>query len=273
MSAEKTSSPTILGSLTERFKSIQKDGLRTSFQSATRISSHSYFEVSENDELDTTDDDIQDYLAAYRPKSYSPSRIKWILWGSISTTLVAALAVSGLVYAGTRPKLAEESSNNGRECGRSAEEAREKSCRFEPMLSAWIPDACHFPEFISEYKEALGDMHTDWPWWWDRNLTVRVTGAEIPLMQAGNYSAIYTDYDHSHGLHCLYCWRKLTHAIEHGYKMIDNRCHQFYHAKHCAQHIAERMLKPHTGREKWSYPLMYHDCVAITSTHQTKPPE
>ncbi|KAJ9143373.1 hypothetical protein NKR23_g6594 [Pleurostoma richardsiae] len=116
-------------------------------------------------------------------------------------------------------------------------------------------------------------MHSspDWPWFWDRNLTQRVSPMEVPLLRAGNYTAIYTTYHRSHDLHCLYCWRKVSHALQNGFKMMDARCHQFYHAKHCAMHIGETLIRKEEDEvlEKWAYPLMYHDCVPLTSTDES----
>lgn len=116
-----------------------------------------------------------------------------------------------------------------KECGTSPEEAQARGCVFEQQLPAWVPRACAFPDVVEEYKDNFGDMMTDWTWYWDRNTTMQVPPEAVPDLQAGNFSVIYTKYQTSHDLHCLYCSRKIIYALSKGINMMDARCHQFYH--------------------------------------------
>ncbi|KAK7952810.1 uncharacterized protein PG986_008538 [Apiospora aurea] len=180
----------------------------------------------------------------------------------------------GLMFALTSPSAAAAGDGNGgKQCGASPDEARGRGCLFEPQLSAWVPSQCGWQDVVDEFQEHFGDMHVLWPWYWDKNVTQRVRpGAQgISLLQAGNFSFAYTTYHQSHDLHCLYCWRKVSYALEHGFEWMDARCHQFYHARHCVEHIGGSLVEGDDPAElqKWAYPVMYHDCFPIGSTTES----
>ncbi|KAK1774687.1 hypothetical protein QBC45DRAFT_424322 [Copromyces sp. CBS 386.78] len=160
-----------------------------------------------------------------------------------------------------------------KECGTLPEEAQARGCVFEQQLAAWVPKACGFPDVVDEYMDNFGDMMAEWTWYWDRNTTMEVPPERVPDLQAGNFSVIYTKYQASHDLHCLYCSRKIIYALSRGITMMDARCHQFYHGAHCVQHIGNSLIMAERGEKKkmqtWVYPLMYHDCVPLTSTRES----
>ncbi|KAH8785176.1 hypothetical protein F5883DRAFT_534375 [Diaporthe sp. PMI_573] len=171
--------------------------------------------------------------------------------------------------------------NEPKKCGKSPDEARQRGCIFEPQLTAWVAPECAFPEVVAEYQDAVGDMMAEWPWFWDAGLSQPVMSPEVPALQAGNYSVVYTPYQASHALHCLYCWRKVAYALEHGVDWVDARCHQFYHQRHCAFFIADKLLDAEEWRAAgevledegdlttWTYPLLYHNCVPLSSTMES----
>ncbi|KAK3949207.1 hypothetical protein QBC32DRAFT_379242 [Pseudoneurospora amorphoporcata] len=160
-----------------------------------------------------------------------------------------------------------------KECGTVPEEAQVRGCVFEQQLAAWVPKACGFPDVVDEYMDNFGDMMAEWTWYWDRNTTMEVPPERVPDLQAGNFSVIYTRYQASHDLHCLYCSRKIIYALSRGITMMDARCHQFYHGAHCVQHIGNSLIMAERGEKKkmqtWVYPLMYHNCVPLTSTRES----
>nr|A0A8J9WJ26.1 RecName: Full=Phomopsin biosynthesis cluster protein B [Diaporthe leptostromiformis]BDA39146.1 hypothetical protein [Diaporthe leptostromiformis] len=167
-----------------------------------------------------------------------------------------------------------------KQCGESPDEAQSRGCIFEPQLTAWVAPECAFPAVVAEYQDAVGDMMTEWPWFWDTGLQKAVSPEEFPSLQAGNYSVVYTPYQASHALHCLYCWRKVSYALEHGVDWMDARCHQFYHQRHCAFFIADKLLEMEDWRAAaevdvqgrlttWTYPLLYHNCVPLSSTMES----
>ncbi|KAK2058042.1 hypothetical protein LY76DRAFT_463083, partial [Colletotrichum caudatum] len=155
------------------------------------------------------------------------------------------------------------------QCGSSPAEARERNCIFEQQLGAWVPPACAWPEVRDEFLDVVGDMHAEWQWFWDKELTREVAAGEVPLLQSGNFSIIYTTHPQAHALHCLYCWRKVEYAIEHGAGLVDSRCHQFWHTKHCVTLLAEELTGQDEKHRGLTYPLLYHDCVGLTSTKES----
>lgn len=259
--------------------------------------------------LDLDDDeDVNNYLASYRER-YSrrknwATRAKALVVGVAA--LIALIIIGILSFAAVKPSATTHgteghnhqnnhdrppsssnsvhnhhhshddtppphpSHNEPAQCGASPDEARQRGCIFDPPLTAWVPPACAFRDVMDEFQDAVGDMMTEWPWFWDLDVSHPVEAAAIPALQAGNYSVIYTTYRPSHALHCLYCWRKVSYALEHGLDMMDTRCHQFYHERHCAYFIADRLMESEAGgdreMEKWAYPLLYHNCVPLTST-------
>jgi hypothetical protein len=151
-------------------------------------------------------------------------------------------------------------------CGQSPAEARERGCHFEPMMSAWIPDACYFPELVAEYEE-MDDIWSTWEWYTDVNLEQSVTdAAALQNLREGNYTKIWTSRDHAHDLHCLYAWRKINMALERKFPLIDARSLEFHHSMHCSvdmsAYLREKADLP-WGRKPTRWPMLYHDCVPL----------
>lgn len=225
---------------------------------------HSYGKLSVDDE-----EDSEKIGPPFQPKKQR--QYLWaigICLALSATSLIAGIA--GMTYGMRQhnrlPRPSSKSvtsSSTEKECGTTPSEARLRGCQFEPMLSAWVPPACSFPEIVEEYQLAYGDIHEIWPWYTDYNLTHRVTGAEIDALQAGNYSVIYTTFPASHDLHCLYTWRKVSTALGKGVAVLDERSIQFYHNTHCAQHVTDMLYHPETLNDTWTFPLMYHNCVPL----------
>ncbi|KAF2104956.1 hypothetical protein NA57DRAFT_71155 [Rhizodiscina lignyota] len=118
-------------------------------------------------------------------------------------------------------------------CGTTAAEARAANCHYEPMMRAWIPHACYFPEPSEEY-----DPFHDREWFSDENLTVPV---DMRKLEEGveNYP-VYSR--HFHQEHCLYAWRKLAIAVERKLPLLDSKSHDVWHSSHCSKMTVE-MLK------------------------------
>lgn len=155
------------------------------------------------------------------------------------------------------------------QCGSTPVEAKTRSCMFEQQLGAWVPQACAWKEIVDEFLDVAGDIYAEWSWYWDADLKREVNATSIPELQNGNFSVIYTTYPRAHDLHCLYCWRKVEYALEHGVEWMDARCHQFWHTKHCVSLIAETLTDQAEEHRGLTYPLLYHDCVPLTSTKES----
>ncbi|KAI4863019.1 hypothetical protein F4820DRAFT_390340 [Hypoxylon rubiginosum] len=259
-------------SLVSQARIFQRNGLRSVFQSVPWISDYYYREITTEDDgsdPDASHEDIKLYIsAAQRRVDYARSRRKGIaicVSSFLGLAFTIAVVTIGLVVHARATRQSDTIVE--KTCGSSPTEARSRGCRFEPQLSSWMPPACFFSELVAEFEADNGDMMAEWPWWFDINMTAKVTEADVPDLQAGNYASIYTDYFHAHEFHCLYCWRKVSHALEKGFTMMDTRCHQFFHNRHCAQFIVDRLMQRSPAKkEKWSYPLMYHECVELAST-------
>jgi hypothetical protein len=110
------------------------------------------------------------------------------------------------------------------DCGSSPEEARTSGCIHNPMLRAWVPPECYFNETQSP------DPYLDRVWFFDSNLTKPIT--DIPGLQAGNYTLIWTQFFHEE--HCLWLWKNLVWAVGEKKPLIDSLTYESTHAKHCA---------------------------------------
>ncbi|KAH0422889.1 hypothetical protein CcaCcLH18_12541 [Colletotrichum camelliae] len=155
------------------------------------------------------------------------------------------------------------------ECGRTPAEARQRGCIFEQQLGAWVPTTCAWSEIVDQFHDITGDIYLEWEWFTDTDLTQKVPPSEVSQLQSGNFSAIYTTYPRAHDLHCLYCWRKVEYAIEHGIGWMDARCHQFWHTKHCITLVAQTLTEQAEQHKALTYPLLFHDCVPLTSTKES----
>lgn len=123
-------------------------------------------------------------------------------------------------------------SSKWNECGSTPAEARANNCHFDPMMRAWIPDACFYHEPLDEY-----DPFHDREWFLDWKLT---KPADIDVLVAGEGPhMVYTkDY---HTEHCLYVWRKLGIAIDQKRPFVDNKTYGLGHSRHCSLQIAETL--------------------------------
>ncbi|KAI0877231.1 hypothetical protein GGS24DRAFT_161706 [Hypoxylon argillaceum] len=151
-------------------------------------------------------------------------------------------------------------------CGHTPTEARNSGCRFEPMMSAWIPEICSFPELISDNAGTF----ENWAFFSDEKIRQPITGAELEAVRVGNYTKVFSSHGTGHDLHCLYTWRKLNLAIEKGAKFIDSKSRSLHHTTHCAKHIAQLLeegagfLPKEDGMVKvTAFPLLYLSCVPL----------
>jgi hypothetical protein len=237
-------------------------------------SDRSYSEISEEQDIEINDEEkiVMDSLAAPQPNLHFPSSKPKITWLLVGLLAVASIVTASLVFGGQKRKPIVREKEEV--CGSTPTEARLKGCRFEPMLTAWAPAACTYPGMIKEFADIFGDMHTDWPWWWDANLTEPVTATEVGLLQAGNYTTIYTTHRHSHSQHCLYCFRKIAYALENSFPMMDVKCRSFDHIRHCTDFMANGVNGWMTGNDQtpeiWKYNLLFHPCTPLVPTEDIR---
>ncbi|KAF2968771.1 hypothetical protein GQX73_g4856 [Xylaria multiplex] len=187
---------------------------------------------------------------------------------TITMSFVILLAVSlvavGLVLVfKPAPKHSEPETIS---CGHTPTEARNSGCRFEPMMSAWVPEQCSFPELIEENAGTF----ENWLFFSDEKTTQPITGAELDGVRVGNYTKVFSSHGTAHDLHCLYAWRKLNLAVDIGAKLIDSKSRSLHHTTHCAKHIAQ-LLEEGAGYlpkdddmiQITAFPLLFLSCVPL----------
>ncbi|GAW20957.1 hypothetical protein ANO14919_104700 [Xylariales sp. No.14919] len=197
----------------------------------------------------------------------SPPQFRNVLF-RISVITVILLAVSltatGLVLVfKPTPESTEQELIS---CGHTPTEARNAGCRFEPMMSAWVPEACSFPELIADNAGTF----ENWLFFSDEETKNPIAGAELDGVRVGNYTKVFSSHGTAHDLHCLYAWRKLNLAVESGAKLIDTKSRSLHHTTHCAKHIAQ-LLEEGAGflpkdddvRQVTAFPLLFLRCIPL----------
>ncbi|KAI0425069.1 hypothetical protein F5Y09DRAFT_322659 [Xylaria sp. FL1042] len=175
--------------------------------------------------------------------------------------LVVSLATIGLM----RP-VPNSPEQDPRPCGHTPTEARSAGCRFEPMMSAWVPEKCSFPELIEDNAGTF----ENWLFFADEKITQPITGKELEGVRVGNYTKIFSSHGTAHDLHCLYAWQKLNLAVKRGAEFIDTKSRSLHHTTHCAKHIAQ-LLEEGAGylpkdddmRHVTAFPLLFLSCVPL----------
>lgn len=182
----------------------------------------------------------------------------------ITTLLTISLAATALILASKpTPRSLEKGLIS---CGHTPTEARNAGCVFEPMMSAWVPAQCSFPELIDDNAGTF----ENWSFFSDEAVKDPITGLELDGLRVGNYTKVFSSHGTAHDLHCLYAWRKLNLAIEIGAKLIDTKSRSLHHTTHCAKHIAQ-LVEEGAGfipkedgiRTVTALPLLYLKCVPL----------
>ena len=84
-------------------------------------------------------------------------------------------------------------------------------CKYDVMMSAWVPEDCYDQEASEEFRES-GIV-----WYADRGGTIEVP---LSVVATGDYDLLYTSVDF-HFKHCSYLWMKQIRALVER-KPIDN---------------------------------------------------
>ncbi|KAI1294307.1 hypothetical protein F5Y03DRAFT_373350 [Xylaria venustula] len=190
-----------------------------------------------------------------------------VILGTVMT-LVMVLAVSlvAIVLVRAFKPASEHLPQEVATCGHTPTEARNAGCRFEPMMSAWMPHECSFSELIEDNAGTF----ENWPFFSDEKTRHPIIGAELEGVRVGNYTKIYSSHGTGHDLHCLYAWQKLNWAVEKGFKLVDSKSRSLHHSTHCAKHIAQ-LLEEGAGylpkeedmKHVTAFPLLFLSCVPL----------
>ncbi|KAI1363133.1 hypothetical protein F5Y08DRAFT_310299 [Xylaria arbuscula] len=236
-------------------------GLRNVFFPKTQNSTY--------DKLPITDaqDDGEQLPSEIPWKNNNPPHHRAIVRLSVivTTLLTVSLAATALILVSKpTPKNLEEEIS----CGHTPAEARDAGCIFEPMMSAWVPAQCSFPELIDDNAGTF----ENWLFFSDETIRKPITGLELEGVRVGNYTKVFSSHGTAHDLHCLYAWRKLNLAVETGAKLIDTKSRSLHHTTHCAKHIAQLVEEgagflPKKQKDGMvtvtALPLLYLKCVPL----------
>lgn len=91
-------------------------------------------------------------------------------------------------------------------CGSSVAEARLLGCRYDSIMTAWLPDHCRDDELIERFDHA-GPDGSEWEYWSDLDKTRRLSMDEVAALPDVD-GAFYVSHLW-HVRHCHYAWLKL----------------------------------------------------------------
>ena len=110
------------------------------------------------------------------------------------------------------------------DCGNSIPEARGKSCLYDVMAAAWVPEPCYQPAVADRYLA----MHP-WKFYADPEGKDEI---EIKEVQNGDYVHMWTS-NAFHVAYCLYAWERYLVAIDSGLP-VNSQASVAHHAAHCS---------------------------------------
>ena len=224
-----------------------------------------YTRLHSNDELSEGKTDIESDSTGGGKTGARKTR-NWKSLFFFLTGLICFTATISIPFAVRKKDAPVE--NTWVDCGNNPTQARLRNCHFEPMMTAWIPDACYFPEPGDEY-----DPIEYYQWFSDRELQHLINGTdELEKLRAGNYTELYTPGTFHHQEHCLYAWRKLAIAAARKLPMVDSRTGELHHSTHCARDLTALFRQLHEDPEQSPFkasdatvvPMIYLGCVPIS---------
>ncbi len=117
-----------------------------------------------------------------------------------------------------------------KDCGKTADEARSKGCRFDLMLSSWVHEDC-FDEKLMERYLFVGN----YTWYRDYELLDAIPDEEI---RRGDHHISYSS-PQQHNAHCGYMWEVQMKAWMRG-RPIPRALFSYPHTFHCAGWLVTR---------------------------------
>lgn len=117
-----------------------------------------------------------------------------------------------------------------KDCGKTADEARSKGCRFDLMLSSWVHEDC-FDEKLMERYLLVGN----YTWYRDYELLDAIPDEEI---RRGDHHISFSS-PQQHNAHCGYMWEVQIKAWMRG-RPIPRALFSYPHTFHCAGWLVTR---------------------------------
>lgn len=122
-------------------------------------------------------------------------------------------------------------------CGTSLATARAVGCRYDPLLSAWVPAPCYDQEFIDRYVR-----DGTWGGFADEALTQRLSAEQ--MSERDHFFTTLGDHAH----HCAVMWRKQFWALFEESRAFDTIVASILHTDRCAQFLID------VGERNWTQP-------------------
>jgi hypothetical protein len=164
------------------------------------------------------------------------SRATLKLWATLTGLLAAfAVVLSSISLSRTLPTMygsfhrgSSSPNTTWLSCGHNVTAARAAGCKFDVMLSAWLPPPC-YDEELMENTLAVENFS----WFYDKEFTKPVS--EEQVRAGGPHKQLFTRRDF-HYKHCAYVWIKQIKVWREG-SWIDENAWKFEHTVHCASSL------------------------------------
>lgn len=190
----------------------------------------------ENDSESATnvDEDENEFMTATQPFDKlreQPAHRSTRVWQyrAISIVLIMLLAIFGTASI-LEPLIfpAQSTSKNMGNCGRTPEQARQRGCVFDLMMSGWVHPPCYDQELSDRFLR-----ENNFTFFWDREGTKQLTEVEARL---GDYKIIFTNGTF-HYQHCAYIWAKQISARRKSPYILDSQSRSVEHVEHCFRRV------------------------------------
>lgn len=187
----------------------------------------------------------------------SPLRTSKILWASTAVTILilsTVLLTFPVLFRGVCPTEAinrQETRIPQLHCGSSPAEAQNRSCVFDLMASAWVPQECHQPALEQKY---LTSRH--WEFSQDKKRDVLLDADEL----GHGDRVVWWTSNEFHFAHCLYTWERWSQAVENGLP-VDDQILDRVHTAHCSK----MMRDPNVSSSAFEtmVKLAYFSCIYV----------
>lgn len=138
-----------------------------------------------------------------------------------------------------------------RPCGHTPDEAVARGCEFDLVTAAWLPPRCIDYELQHEFLTSV--KPEGWHFWTDEDQVHEHDPDRIGFVTDEIWAT-----NEWHMWHCLYIWRKLARAVNHGWP-IDGSILNLIHMDHCS--YSTGAVFPTTLNEVRSIvPVIYPPC-------------
>jgi len=175
------------------------------------------------------------YSTTCRNETHRRGRVYHFLAG-MATSMFLLLAVLGIAHhtaitSASRINEGDSTSSITYSCGNTTAEARALGCSFDLLTQSWLPERCRDRELTDEYRQAG-------PFQYSLDSQGKELLSEEDLAQL-EYLEMYYTTQGEHVVHCIFMWRKLLRAMQHGWK-VEATVTSDAHIQHCGKVFLDR---------------------------------